>query len=108
MVLVSQAPSVWRAAAWLNPHLWSLPSAETHSRHCPGWSGLFPTFVFLGASGGSITLSRSARHHQPPRSLSTLTPACSQLSQRSLSCPKGESTGPPSQLLTGALFSSES
>lgn len=34
-------------------------------------------------------------------------PACSHLSQRSLSCTEGESTGPPCQRLTGALGSPE-
>lgn len=65
-------------------------------------------FFFFLANDGSIKSSQSSRCHQPPQGRSVPAPACSQVSQRTLSCTKGESTGPLCQLLTGVLFSPES
>lgn len=88
------------AAIWLYPCLlWSLPPAETYLRHCPRATELFPTFLFLFC----LMMVPSHLRRAPgitslPRAALPLTPACSQLSQRSLSCTEGESTGPPCQL----------
>lgn len=71
----------------------------------PGWTGLFPVYPPL--------MMVPSHHHRAPGATSLLgaslppAPACFHLSQRSLSCTEGESTGPPCQPLTEALGSPE-
>lgn len=108
MVSVPQALAVWRAPAWLHPCLlWSLPPAETYSRH---WPRVDRTLYYSPPPPMMVP----SHYHRAPGTTSLLgasllpAPACFHLSQRSLSCTEGESTACPFQLLTGALGSPES
>lgn len=70
-----------------------------------GGTGLFP--IFSPSDDGPSTSSQSSRATSLPGASLPPAPACSHLSQRSLSCSEGESPGPPCQQLTGALGSPE-
>lgn len=96
MILIPQAPSVWGLLpgcilASSGPCLLQKLIQQT----APGRPNSLLFFFFFFADDSSITSSQSSGHHQPLQGCSAITPACSQLTQRSLSHTEGESTGVP-------------